>query len=1080
MPIEYVLQTPDVEPPRVPELDDEQRRVIEHPGGPLLVLAGPGAGKTSTLVEVVARRVDEGVAPDEILVLTFSRKAADELKSRIARRLARTTATTPAMTFHSFCYALVRQFQTESEFSNPLRLLSAPEQDAIIQRLLSEGDAEQWPPVLRPSLRTRGLADEMPRFMATARSLDLDDVDVLQLGHAAGRPEWTAAARFFDEYTAVAGLQNTIDYSDLVFQAVQLLRDPVRRDQVRSAYRLVVVDEYQDTDPLQVELLQALAGEGSDLIVVGDPYQSIYGFRGADVRGILDFRAQFPQTDGSPAPQVVLTRTSRYGSAISAAAGSIISNRGVLGAVDGREFDQLRHLTPRRHRDDDVHVETFATPTAEAEHIALILREQHLSRDVPWGQMAVLVRSSADIARYQRSLAAAGVPVVVAGDELPLASEPSVRSLLAALRAADDLAHDRVLDPAAADALLAGPLCGLDAPALRRVGRALRDADRTDERGPRASRLLLAEALGQPAVLLTVARPGTPLGESSARASRLASLLRRAADQIVAGESAERVLWTLWSGTSWPTRLRTEALGDGEGAARADHDLDVLCALFDQAAKAEEQQQRRGLTTFVAELEAQQIPADTLSQGAVDADAVQLMTAHRSKGLEWCTVVVAGVQDGTWPDVRHRGSFLRTERLSRDGEIVPPTAREALREERRLFYVACTRAQQHLVVTAVESGREDGDQPSMFVTELWDHVHRHSETRVERQPRRRPDRPLSLRGSIAALRRLGETTESDVVRDRVARQLAMLAERPGSATRPARPERWWGMSAITHNDTPMRPADATIRLSGSSVSSIVECPLKWFYDHEVKASTGTTTAQGFGSVVHAVAAEVAEQRLPADAEVLGQYIDGVWDQLAFAADWIGGRERAEARDALVRFVQWHLQERGRTTLAAEHEFSVTTTIEGREVTLGGSMDRVELGADGVHVVDLKTSKSVADKKDLAEHPQLGFYQLAVDLGATAELAAEAGADGARAAGAELVQLRNGEKKVPDFPVVQPQDAPPADLPFFALDQLTRSVHVIAEEQFVATPSEKSCRYCEFQRACPAQPEGATILDGGTA
>ena len=132
MPIEYVLQTPDVEPPRVPVLDDEQRRVVEHPGGPLLVLAGPGAGKTSTLVEVVARRVDEGIAPDEILVLTFSRKAADELKSRIARRLARTTATTPAMTFHSFCYALVRQFQTESEFSNPLRLLSAPEQDAII------------------------------------------------------------------------------------------------------------------------------------------------------------------------------------------------------------------------------------------------------------------------------------------------------------------------------------------------------------------------------------------------------------------------------------------------------------------------------------------------------------------------------------------------------------------------------------------------------------------------------------------------------------------------------------------------------------------------------------------------------------------------------------------------------------------------------------------------------------------------------------------------------------------------------------------------------------------------------------
>jgi superfamily I DNA/RNA helicase len=1072
--IEYVLQTPDVEPPRVPELDDEQRAVVEHPGGPLLVLAGPGAGKTSTLVEVVARRVDEGLAPEQILVLTFSRKAADELKSRIARRLARTTASTPAMTFHSYCYALVRQQQDPSDFVRPLQLLSAPEQDAMIQRLLGEGDAEEWPPLLRPSLRTRGLADEMQRFLSTARSRNLDAVDILRLGEQHGRDEWTAAARFFDDYTAVAAFDNTIDYSDLVFQAVQLLRDPVRRDSVRSAYRLVVVDEYQDTDPLQVELLQALAGDGNDVIVVGDPYQSIYGFRGADVRGILDFRTQFPKADGSPADLVVLSRTSRYGATISAAAASIVTNRGVLGALDGREHDRLRHLTPRRQRDGDVHVETFATPTAEAEHIALILREQRLAREVPWGEMAVLVRTGSDIARYQRSLSAAGVPVVVAGDELPLASEPSVRALLAALRAADDLAHERPLDPAAADALLSGPLCGLDAPALRRVGRALREADRSDESGPRASRLLLAEALSQPAVLRTLARPDQPLGQSAARASRLASLLRRAADQVAAGEPAERVLWTLWAGTPWPERLRAEALGDGEGSARADHDLDVMCALFAQAARAEEEQQRRGLTAFVAELEAQQIPADTLAQGSIAPDAVQLMTAHRSKGLEWRTVVVAGVQDGTWPDVRHRGSFLRTERLGPQGEIAPPTAKEALREERRLFYVACTRAQQHLVVTAVESGREDGDQPSLFVTELWDHLHPPVAGPVARAPKRRPDRPLSLRGSIAALRRLGETTQSDVVRDRVARSLAMLAERPGAATRPARPERWWGMSAVTHNDTPMVAADATIRLSGSSVSSIVECPLKWFYDHEVKASTGTTTAQGFGSVVHAVAAEVAEQRLPADAEALGAYVDSVWDQLAFAADWIGERERAEARDALVRFVQWHLQH-GRTTLAAEHEFLVTTTIDGRTVALGGSMDRVELDDDGVHVVDLKTSKSVADRKDLAEHPQLGFYQLAVDLGATDDLA-----PGARAAGAELVQLRNGEKKLPDYPVVQPQDAPPPDLPFFALDQLTRSVHVIADEQLAATPSEKACRHCEFRRACPALPDGATILGGGHA
>ena len=194
------------------------------------MLAGPGAGKTTTLVEVVVDRVESrGYAPEEILVLTFSRKAADELKSRIARRLGRTTAATPAMTFHSFCYGLVRQFQDASDFARPLQLRSAPEQDAMIQQLLAEGDAESWPAILRPALRTRGLASEMQRFLATARSKDMDDVDVLRAGETVGRVEWVAAARFFDDYTGVAALQNTIDYADLVFQAVELLRDDDNR-----------------------------------------------------------------------------------------------------------------------------------------------------------------------------------------------------------------------------------------------------------------------------------------------------------------------------------------------------------------------------------------------------------------------------------------------------------------------------------------------------------------------------------------------------------------------------------------------------------------------------------------------------------------------------------------------------------------------------------------------------------------------------------------------------------------------------------------------------------------------------------
>lgn len=1074
MTVDYVLRKPDSTPPQVPSLDAEQRRVVDHPSGPLLVLAGPGAGKTTTLVEVVAERVEQrGVAPEQVLVLTFSRKAAGELRSRIARRLARTTTSTPAMTFHSFCYGLVRQSLDPESYAEPVRLLSAAEHEAMIADLISEGDTARWPEFMHPALKTRGLAAEMQRLIAATRSLDMDPDDLARVAGVAARAEWSAAADFLREYGDVSSLANTIDHTDLVYQAVQLLRDPARRDEVRGRYNLVVVDEYQDTDPLQVELLRLLAGDGNDLVVVGDPYQSIYGFRGADVRGIIDFPQQFRTATGLPAPQITLTRTSRYGARISAAAGSIITNKGVLGAVDGERHAGLRQLVPRQPRNGTVEVETYATPAAEAEHLALLLRRAHLDDGVPWSQMAVLVRTSAQLLRLRRTLAAGGVPVEVAGDEMPLRAEAAVRSLLVALDVADDLAHGRPLEPDVVDTVLTGPLGRLDATALRRLGRALRSVDSASGATPRPSAVLRAESIREPAQLhLTPARHGSPLAVAAQGALRLASLLHRAAEQITAHATPEEVLWTLWEGTDWPRRLRDAALGDGEEAASADHDLDAVCALFAQAARTEDRHKRRSVDAFVRELDAQSIPADSLAQGSVVGRAVQLMTAHRSKGLEFDLVVVAGVQEGVWPSMRARGSFLRSDRLGPYGETLPHTPREQVAEERRLFYVACTRARRRLVVTAVENVREDADQPSVFVAELWDHLHAGVDPVPPRHPLARPVRPLSLRGSVAALRRIGESTESAVVRDRVARLLAELAARGPGPTRAAHPDRWWGLVDETSSVEPLRNPAEPLSLSGSSVSGITECSLQWFLSHEAKGSSGTSAAQGFGSVVHAIAAEVVAGRLPADLDVLDAQVDTVWAQLDHSAPWIADRERAEARAALRRFVTWH-QTHGRRALAAEHGFDVPTEVAGRAVRLGGSMDRVELDADGaVHVVDLKTGTVSPTAKEVERHPQLGFYQLAVAKGATDDVA-----PGAPAGGAELVQLRQSRTRTPDEPIVQQQPAPHEGEPSLAEQQLADAVRTLVDERFEATPSDKVCRRCEFRRVCPAQPDGGTILDG---
>jgi superfamily I DNA/RNA helicase/RecB family exonuclease len=1047
---EYLLRRP--EPAAGPPvLDASQQAVLEHfatgPGGPLQVLAGPGTGKTTTLVELVVDRVENGgLQTDQILVLTFSRKAAQDIRARIAQRLARTVATTPAMTFHSFSYALLRAEQPADAFAQPLRLLSAPEFDAAIAEVLGGTDPLRWPAGLRAALQTRGLASELRSFLSTARAQGMDSLDVERVAAAAGRDDWWAAGQFFDELTSVAALANTIDHTDLIFQAVRLLDDPVVRDRWRSKLKLVVVDEYQDTDPLQVELLRALAGDGADLVVVGDPYQSIYAFRGADVRGLVDFPDAFATARG-PAPRLTLSHTNRYGAAIAGAVRSIVENRGVLGSTDGPAFQALRNPASRVDDPGTVEVRTFVSPTAEAEHIALLLREAHLHDGVRWRDMAVLVRSGLHLGRLQRALTASGVPVEVAGDELPIALEPSVRTLLAALHAADAMSRGESLGPDVAAALLTGPLGNLDAAAVRRLGRALRRHEAADGARMRPSRVLIAEALADPVHLATLEAAG-PTARAIEGAGKLAALLERASRQIGAGEPAEQVLWTLWDGTSWPRRLLADAEAGGENALRANHDLDAVCVLFAEAARAEERDARRSVAEVARALEAQQIPADTLAQTGDPGESVQVMTAHRSKGLEWPLVVVAAVQDGEWPDLRARASLLQGDRLSPHGVVVPPSSRAQAAEERRLFYVACSRARSRLVVTAVAAGSDEGEQPSRFVAELCDGLP---------EPLGRPHRTLSLRGAVAQLRRIGENTSDPVVRDRTAALLARLARHPAGAA--AHPDRWWGLAEQTRADVPVRDPDEPLGLSGSQMNTLAHCVLQWFVSHEAKGERGTTSAQGFGSIVHAIAAEVVRAGLEPDPHVLAVHLDAVWSELALTP-WVSTREHAEAVAALERFVAWH-RANGREVLAAEHEFDTVVEVEGRAVRLRGSMDRVERGADGIHVVDFKTSRQAVSLKEADEHPQLGLYQVAVAAGAVEDLA-----PGAPPAGAELVYLRQGKVA----PTVRTQSAGTG----LAVEQLREAVRAIGDEEFAATVGD-ACGYCTFLRICPAQEAGASVV-----
>ncbi|RCV50526.1 ATP-dependent helicase [Marinitenerispora sediminis] len=1028
-----------------PELDENQRRVVAHEGGPMLVLAGPGTGKTTTVVEAVVDRIERrGVDPSRVLVLTFSRKAAQELRERITARLRRTTREPLALTFHSYAYALIRrEFQRSGDL--PPRLLSGPEQLMEIRELLageSADGARAWPERLRPALETRGFAEELRDFLMRAEERGLDSGALAALGRELGRDDWAAAGGFLDRYTGrfdVAPVP-TLNYAELVRIAANLLTDPGIQARERAAREVVFVDEYQDTDPAQEALLRALAGGGRDLVVVGDPDQSIYGFRGADVRGILDFPTRFPSAGGAPAPVVALRVCRRSGPALLEASRRLAQR--LPAAPSGGGVNAHRVLSPLPDAPaGEVRALVAESSTQEAAVVADTLRRAHLLDGVPWSRMAVLVRSATrQIPVLRRALAAAGVPVVVGGDELPLAAEPLVRPLLALLRCA---LRPETLDDAAAHELLTSPFGDADTVLLRRLGRALRQLE-LDTGGRRPSAELIAAVLRDPRDLAVIAP------EVRAPAERVARLLALVRDRAAAGASAEEVLWEVWQAGGLADRLLRASQAGGRRGAAADRDLDSVVALFESAARYCDRLPPGVPEGFLDDLEAQEIPADTLAEQAPKGEAVRILTAHRSKGLEWDLVVVAGVQEGEWPDLRLRGSLLGVEHLvdtvagfaESTGAAV---ASRLLDEERRLFYVAVTRARRTLVVTAV-GGEDTEERPSRFIGEL-------GLGEPERVATGR--RWLSLPALVADLRSVvTDPDRPDPLRRAAAAHLARLAD---EGVRGADPDEWYALTPYS-TDEPLVAEDGRIRVSPSQVEKFGSCQLRWLLEVAVGARSAEL-ASAIGSIVHALAVLVAEGAELPDIE---RRMDEIWTELDFGGPWYAEKERVRAEAMVRKLIDWH-EGNDRELVVTEEGFRVD--IGGIEIT--GRVDRLERdGAGRAVVVDIKTGSSRPANDELARHPQLGVYQLAVLRSAFERYGLlEPG-------GAELVQV--GTAAYAAKVRVQEQPALGDDHDPEWAERLVRTVATgMAGNTFAAVRND-GCRTCPVRSSCPAHEEGGRV------
>jgi superfamily I DNA/RNA helicase/RecB family exonuclease len=1048
----YRLVQPVAPPAAPPRLDPTQQAVVDHPGGPLLVLAGPGTGKTTTIVEAVAARIERGVDPEQVLVLTFSRRAAAELRDRVTARVARTIREPLARTFHSYAYGVLRRAALLRGEAPP-RLLTAAEQDAVVAELL-RGDlagegAVDWPSALLPALATAGFRGELRDLLLRATERGVGPEQLAEWAAETGTEAWRYAAAFQEQYEAVTAFSTAgggdasgYDPAELVRAAIaELEDDPALLRAERERARWLFVDEYQDTDPAQVELLELLAGGGGDLVVVGDPDQAVYAFRGAEPRGIVEFPDRFRTVTGRPAPRLSLGVSRRSGAALLAV------SRRVAEALPGPwEHRRLAAVPGAEEGAAEVHV--FGSAAVEAAYVADALRRAHLVDGVAWSRMAVVVRTALAIGPLRRALTAAGVPVEVGTDELPLAAQPAVAPLLAALRALlprPGAAPGTLdLDEPGAEALLASALGGATVLDLRRLRRAVRVAQAqrgvdADERGAPLAGALADESLLEE-LPEAVARP----------ARRVAGVLAAGRVALARDGSAEDVLWAMWQRTGLAGRWARASAAGGAAGAVADRDLDAVVALFDAAAGFVDRLPSATVGAFVEHLSAQELPGVAGGRGP-SADAVRLLTAHASKGLEWDVVCVAGVQEGIWPDLRDRGTLLGTELLVErvagiDGAVVDRRT-QMLAEERRLFYVACTRARRRLLVTAVQ-GAVDGPDAGATASRFLDLV---AAPPDDGRPLTPLPRSLTLPALVADLRRaVSDPQTAPARRSAAAAVLRRLADEgvPGAS-----PADWWGLASLS-DDAPLVPDGEPVRVRPSAIETFQRCPLRWVLG-AVGAEASPDATRTVGSAVHAVAQRVADG-LPASQApaALAEELDA----LDLGPGWADQRQRISAREMLDRFLGWHAANR-RELLAAEADFDVTV---GR-ARIRGQVDRLERDAAGrLVVVDLKTGRTPA--KDVDTHGQLAAYQVAVAAGAF-------GDHGDAPGGASLLQVGTGTRAKE-----QAQDALPDGVPVAATwaGQLIAQVGDGMGAATFEVRSGSHCARCPARRSCPVNERGRQV------
>lgn len=631
-------------------LNEQQKEAVFHTEGPLLILAGAGSGKTRVLTHRIAYLIEErGVNPWNILAITFTNKAAGEMRERVDRLVGFGAESIWVSTFHSTCVRILRRYIDRIGFDTNFTIYDSDDQKSLMRDVCRVLDVD-----------TKKYKERMFLSAISAAKDEMITPDEYEL-NAAGDFGKQKIAQVYREYERQLHANNALDFDDLLLKTVQLFRtQPDVLESYQERFRYIMVDEYQDTNTVQFKFVSLLAAKYQNLCVVGDDDQSIYKFRGANIRNILNFEQEFQN-----ARVIKLEQNYRSTQNILNAANAVIQNN------RGRKD---KTLWTDNGDGEKVHLRQFDTAYDEAEFVADDIRK-NIGNGGTYQDYAILYRTNVQSRMFEEKFVACNIPYKIVGG-VNFYARREIKDLLCYLKTIDngrdDLAVRRIINV---------PKRGIGLTTITRI-----------QESAAAREIGFYEALLGLDLIPGVARAASKLDSFVA----LIEYFKRRSDEVSITDLMNEII----EKTGYIENLEAEDKEDAQARIENIEELVSKIAAYEEQCAAE--QVKPSLSQFLEEV-ALVADIDSLEE---NPDYVVLMTLHSAKGLEFPHVYLVGMEDGLFP------SYMT---ITSDND-------EDLEEERRLCYVGITRAEQELTMTCARKRMTRGEthynRMSRFLQEI--------------------------------------------------------------------------------------------------------------------------------------------------------------------------------------------------------------------------------------------------------------------------------------------------------------------------------------------------------------------------